>query len=183
MMKQFLAGIGVLACLTSPALAVDSVSIEVGNSFNSDDADTDMARVGVQWNWDKRWELSENWFIGGYWDLSLGYWHTSDRRDDHNVVDVGFTPTFRLQRTSEVSGVVPYAEFAIGAHYLSDKDITDGDRLSTNFQFGDHVGFGLLFGEQSRYDLSYRVQHLSNGGIDHPNPGINFNQLRFQVHF
>ena len=173
----------ILACWASSAAAVDGVSIEVGNSFSSGSAETDMARIGVQWKWDKQWEISEHWFIGGYWDLALGYWHTSDRLDDHEVIDLGITPVFRLQRATSVSGVIPYAEFAIGAHLLSDKDITDSDRFSTNFQFGDHIGLGLLFGENGRYDLSYRIQHLSNAGIDHPNPGINFHQVRAQFNF
>ena len=173
----------ILLAMTMPAHAIDGVSFEAGTSFSSDDADTDMGRIGVEWNWDKTWQISENWVIGGYWEASLGYWHTSDRRDDHEVIDLGFTPVFRLQRAGPVSGVTPYAEFAVGAHLLSDKDITDSDHFSTNFQFGDHIGFGVRFGERGQYDLAYRMQHLSNAGIDHPNPGINFNQLRFQYNF
>ena len=39
------------------------------------------------------------------------------------------------------------------------------------------------FGERYRYDLSLRLQHLSNGGLAHPNPGINFLQMRLAYHF
>jgi lipid A 3-O-deacylase len=31
-----------------------------------------------------------------------------------------------------------------------------------------------------RYDVSLRVQHLSNGGLRDPNPGINFVLVRLQ---
>ncbi|HYL90521.1 MAG TPA: acyloxyacyl hydrolase, partial [Burkholderiales bacterium] len=31
-----------------------------------------------------------------------------------------------------------------------------------------------------RYDVSMRLQHLSNAGIKNPNPGVNFLQVRFQ---
>ena len=34
-----------------------------------------------------------------------------------------------------------------------------------------------------RYDASVRFQHLSNGGLVQPNPGINFVQLRLAYHF
>ena len=42
---------------------------------------------------------------------------------------------------------------------------------------------GYRFGAKGAFDLSYRYQHLSNGGIKHPNNGVNFNQIRLQYHF
>jgi hypothetical protein len=65
---------------------------------------------------------------------------------------------------------------------LSHTQIGD-KRLSTAFQFGDHLGFGYRFGARSAFDLGYRYQHLSNGSIKRPNPGINFHQVRLQYHF
>ena len=35
----------------------------------------------------------------------------------------------------------------------------------------------------SNYQAGYRFQHLSNGGIKEPNPGINFSQLYLQYNF
>ncbi len=172
----------ILAATATTAQAVDSMSIEGGTSFSSRGDDTDMVRAGVQWDWGVKWFEHESWYLTGYWDLSLGYWHTDDKLDNHDVVDFGFTPTFRL-RSSATSGFIPYAEFAVGAHYLTDKDISDKRKFSTNFQFGDHIGLGFMFGDKGQYDLSYRLQHLSNASIDSPNPGINFNQIRFQYHF
>ena len=55
--------------------------------------------------------------------------------------------------------------------------------FSSNFQFGDHVAGGVRFGDKGQYDVQLRLQHLSNGGIKHPNPGINFAILGFQYHF
>ncbi|MDP1996021.1 MAG: acyloxyacyl hydrolase, partial [Gallionella sp.] len=46
-----------------------------------------------------------------------------------------------------------------------------------------HVGVGARFGDRRQFDLGYRFQHLSNGGIKKPNQGINFNQIRFAYHF
>jgi hypothetical protein len=56
-------------------------------------------------------------------------------------------------------------------------------RFSTAFQFGDHLAIGYRFGGKGQYDLSWRFQHLSNGGIKQPNDGIDFFQARFQYHF
>jgi hypothetical protein len=172
----------VILLATTTAHAVDSVSIEAGRSFGGRGDDTNMGRIGVQWDWNVKWFDQGSWYLTGYWDLSLGYWNTDDTLDDHDVVDIGITPTFRL-RSAATSGFAPYVELAVGAHYLSDKDISDRRRFSTNFQFGDHIGLGFMFGDKGQYDLSYRLQHLSNASIDSPNPGINFNQIRFQYRF
>jgi len=49
-------------------------------------------------------------------------------------------------------------------------------KLSTAFQFGDHVGIGYVF--QNNLDLGLKVQHFSNGSIKQPNQGINFGVVR-----
>ena len=57
------------------------------------------------------------------------------------------------------------------------------ENFGSSFQFGDHIGAGVRFGDKGRYDVGYRYQHLSNAGIKEPNQGINFHQLRLQYHF
>jgi lipid A 3-O-deacylase len=81
------------------------------------------------------------------------------------------------------SSISPYVEGAIGFHLISPVRLEESRGFSTAFQFGDHIGAGARFGEHGRYDLGLRFQHLSNAGIKKPNNGINFTQLRFQVHF
>ena len=101
------------------------------------------------------------------------------RNGEDTIYDVGLTPVFRLEGTAPGSA---YFEAAIGFHLLSDLQIDHDRPFSTRFQFGDHIGVGRRFGPRERYDLSLRLQHLSNGGIRRPNPGIDFLQLRFQYH-
>ena len=132
-------------------------------------------RVGAQWDWQSKWLQGPEYHVGGYWDLQLGQWKGAS-----NITDLGLTPTFRLQRND---GLGAYAEAAIGFHYLSGKNITTAKQFSTNFQFGDHIGAGYRFGDKGKYDLSLRLQHLSNGGIKKPNPGVNLTLVRFQYHF
>jgi len=164
------------ALAAAPAHAIDGVSVEIG----SGDA-VDMARVGVQWDWKKRWFQGANWHLGGYWDVAAGYWHRGDvRAGEHGeIVDLGITPVFRIQPNGLVG---PYLEAAIGFHLLSHSSIGDR-RMSTAFQFGDHLGVGYRFGARGSYDLGYRYQHLSNASIKRPNPGINFHQIRLQYNF
>ncbi|MCC6531945.1 MAG: acyloxyacyl hydrolase [Burkholderiales bacterium] len=164
------------------ARAVDGISLELGSS-DSSNASVDMGRIGLQWNWGKRWALGPNWHIGGYWDLSFGHWsNDSPMRTNSSVSDLGFTPVFRVQQTNP-GALSPYAELGIGVHWLSHTSVSTERRFSTQFQFGDHVGIGLRFGQRQAFDLGYRYQHLSNAGIKHPNQGINFHQVRLQYHF
>jgi lipid A 3-O-deacylase len=45
------------------------------------------------------------------------------------------------------------------------------------------AGVGVQFGSRQQYLAGYRFQHISNGGIKEPNPGINFSQLYLQYNF
>jgi lipid A 3-O-deacylase len=140
-----------------------------------------MGRIGLQWDWNRRWLQTTNWHVGGYWDLALGQWHKRNVAPGQNddVTDLGITPVFRVQR-NDLQG--PYIEAGIGAHLLSRSDIGN-KQLSTRFQFGDHIGIGYRFGDKGQFDLGYRFQHLSNAGIKRPNPGINFSQVRLTYRF
>ena len=168
----FAAGTGLAG---ATAAAVDGVAAEAGQGDG-----TDMGRLAVQWDWTQRWLQGSNWHLGGYWDLGLGYWRRDAApRQNGSIADLGLTPVFRLQR-NDLQG--PYVEAAIGFHYLSRTQIGD-KRLSTRFQFGDHLGVGYRFGARQAWDVGYRYQHLSNAGIKRPNNGINFHQVRLQYHF
>ena len=163
--------------LSAPrAMAVDGMAVEAGGGDG-----TDMARIAVQWEWNKRWFQGANWHVGGYWDLGLGYWRRDDARAGENeeILELGLTPVLRLQR-NDLAG--PYLEAGIGAHLLSKTSIGD-KRLSTQFQFGDHIGLGYRFGAKGAWELGYRYQHLSNASIKKPNDGINFHQVRVQYRF
>lgn len=175
----FIIAASYVACLAAlPAYALDGASLSLGSGDG-----TDMVRAGLQWNWQRRWFDSGSWYLGGYWDFSVGYWHDhGSAGDNQNIVDLGATPVFRFQR-NVTSGVAPYVEGAIGVHLLSHTYVDAGRRFSTGFQFGDHLGVGMVFGPRQQYDLAYLFQHLSNGGIRNPNNGINFNQIRFAYHF
>jgi lipid A 3-O-deacylase len=166
----------VAATLSAPAFAIDGFSVEAGRGEG-----IDMGRIGVQWDWNRQLLKLSDWQLGGYFDLAIGQWHHGDAAagQNDNITEIGLTPVFRLEGTSRVG---PYLEAAIGFHLLSHTQIAD-KRLSTAFQFGDHLGFGYKFGARNAFDLGYRFQHLSNGSIKRPNPGVNFHQIRLQYHF
>ena len=181
-MPRAIAVVAVLLLANPAAHAIDSMSVELGTS-DSSNASVDLVRLGVQWNWAKRFDLGPNWHVGGFWDLSAGYWNNdSRRRTSSGLADVGFTPVLRLQPTNP-GGFAPYLEAGSGAHLLSKSSVSDERRLGTLFQFGSHLGVGVRFGTKQAFDLAYRYQHVSNASIKHPNDGINFHLLRLQYHF
>jgi lipid A 3-O-deacylase len=157
--------------LPAPARALDGIAAELGYGD-----ELGMWRVALQWEWKTKWPAGSRWQVGGYWDLAAGAWYTEGAR---TLYDVGLTPVFRFERAARPS---PYFEAAIGFHQISELRISADKLVGTNFQFGDHVGAGIRFGDRGSYDLGVRLQHLSNGGIRKPNPGVDFLQLRLQYH-
>ena len=176
-------GLAAALLLANPAAhAIDGMSLEVG-ADGSSNANVDLVRVGVQWNWAKRFALGSDWHVGGFWDLSLAYWdNDSPHRTNSALADIGFTPVFRLQQTNP-GQLAPYLEAGVGAHLLSQSSVDTERRFGTLFQFGSHLGVGMRFGAKQAYDIAYRFQHLSNASIKDPNQGINFHLLRLQYHF
>jgi lipid A 3-O-deacylase len=175
-LNAFAAGC-VMAALHSASHAADSASFEFATGNK-----TQMARIATQWKWGRQWKRSHGVHIGGYWDASLAHWrgrrHQNIEGRSQHITSIGITPVFRIQHDT-LKGF--YAEAGIGAHYLSGKYDNNGDELSTNFQFGDHIGMGYIF--QNNLDLGLKLQHFSNGGIKDPNDGVNFAVVRISYPF
>ncbi len=174
--QLLLGGLGIAITLYSTtALATrDGVAFEVGEGDH-----TDMARISIDHSWDKKWFTNHAWSLGGYWDFSVGKWNPhAASGGNHEVNDYSITPVWRVSPTQSNSSFIPFMELGVGAHYITNHDIYADRQMSTNFQFGDHVGAGVTLGQQHDWDVMVRFQHLSNAGIQNPNPGINFLQLR-----
>ncbi len=171
-----------LFALATPAGAVDGASFSAGWD-NSSNANVDLYRVGLQWDWNKRWLENGNWHLGGYWDLQAGYWDNSSAdKTNSGLAELAFTPVFRIQQTQRGS-FSPYLELGVGAHLLSETSVSTERRFSTAFQFGSHAGIGARFGPKNAFDVGYRYQHISNASIKKPNNGINFHILRLGYWF
>ncbi len=167
----------------SPAVqAVDGLAVEGGHS-DSSNVNVNLYRISAQWDWKKKLIEFGSWHLGGYWETTFGYWdNNSNGAWNGQIYDIGFTPVFRLQ-PNNLKGFSGYVEAAVGLHVLSHASINNERQFGSAFQFGDHVGLGMRFGQNGQFDLGYRYQHLSNGGIKDPNQGINFHQIRLQYHF
>ncbi|AKU23545.1 acyloxyacyl hydrolase [Massilia sp. NR 4-1] len=141
-----------------------------------------MVRVGVTSNWDKRWFESNGKQLSGYWDASFGAWRGKQYRnipgEHQNLVDIGFTPVFRWENANKKGFFV---EGGIGVHLLSKLYDNNDDKLSTAFQFGDHIGVGYVF--DNKWEVTAKVQHYSNGGIKKPNSGVDYVMLKAAYNF
>jgi lipid A 3-O-deacylase len=126
-------------------------------------------------SWETKWSLGDGWALGGYWEFSVGGWQDKER-----VSAIGAMPVFRIERT--YGSVVPYLDGAVGLNLLSQVDAT-GRVAASRLERADHLGAGLRFGEQRRHELGLRLQHLSDGGVARPSPGMVFGQVRYQYNF
>jgi len=136
---------------------------------------------GATWNW--RWSRQYSFLTAsGFFEADIGRWTT----DEHGVyssawaTQLGLTPVIRLQPSGLVHDWL--LEVGVGANYIVPLYRTGHKRFSTEFNFGDHIGIGRLFGAHQQHELVLRLQHFSNAGIEHPNPGENFVQLRYAHH-
>ena len=156
---------------------IDSVSAEYATG-----AKVRMVRVGIQSDWSQRWFQSNGTHLSGYWDASVSVWRGNQFQNipgkKQNLTDIGFTPVLRFERDDKQGF---YAEGGIGVHRLSDLYNNDDNRLSTRFQFGDHIGFGYVF--DNKWELGAKIQHFSNGGYKKPNSGVNFVEVKAGYHF
>lgn len=157
--------------------AADSASVEFASGNK-----TQMLRIGSQWMWNDKWWQSNGTHIGGYWDLTLAQWRENNYKNNTNahqdLTSVGITPVIRFQHDSKIGF---YTEAGIGLHLLSDTYNNNGRILLGNVQFGDHVGIGYVF--KNNWDISFKFQHFSNGGIKQPNDGVNFSILKISHTF
>lgn len=157
------------ALVLSPILAhaVDSGSVEFGTGNR-----TQMIRVGLQSDWSDQWWAGNGSHLGGYWNYDLAQWRGNRYQNipdqTQNITDIGITPVFRYQMDGRVG---PFFEAAIGAHILSDLYDNNGRKLSTRFEFGDHLAVGY---QAADWAGTLKIQHFSNGGIKHPNYGVNW---------
>lgn len=120
--------------------------------------------------------------LRGYWDIYLSRWSfdSPDGGRDSSTL-LGVTPTLRLWPNP---GHSPWFwEAGIGATLASQRYHTPQREFSTRFNFASHLGLGLQLGEQGQHEVLLRLQHVSNAGLKEPNPGENFLQLRYALHY
>jgi hypothetical protein len=145
-------------------------------------SETKTLVLGAVWGWG--WQRRTSWgTFSGYWEASFGRWSSSKREADGSawVTQLGLTPVLRLYPEHWAAGW--FLEGGIGANLLLPVYQNADKSFSTTFNFGDHLGIGRRFGRDFKHEWVLRIQHFSNAGIKHPNPGEDFLQIRYSRHF
>lgn len=75
-----------------------------------------------------------------------------------------------------------YLEFGFSPTLLSDATVDDRS-LGGHLHFTSSLSIGRYFGNSDQYSVAVRAQHVSNGGLDSRNPGIDVVGLRFAWEF
>jgi hypothetical protein len=114
------------------------------------------------------------------WIARASYWNAEHPRPfGKHLWDVSLMPTLRLAPRAHGT-LQPFVEAAVGAHLLSTTHI-DNRPMSTAFQFGEQLALGVKLPGRVPLAISLRGEHVSNGGIKEPNPGVTFLGLRVQL--
>lgn len=136
--------------------------------------------VGLRWPWNDAPGIRTSrlsWKI----EATVGVWRSfgAGGTDERPVsLQLGLTPAavwaFR-------SGW--FLEAGVGLNAVAPRYRAGNRRFGTRLNFGDHVAWGLRFGEGQRHVLQLRVEHFSNAGLRKPNPGEDFAQIRYAWRF
>jgi lipid A 3-O-deacylase len=137
--------------------------------------------LGLVWDPNLTWWQIGDWHFSLIGEAHVAWWHTDEGNVHENIGEIGVTPIIRF--IDGAGAIRPYVEAGAGIRVLTSPRISTDLTLSTAFQFAPMAGVGLQFGSRQQYEAGYRFQHISNGGIKEPNPGINFHQLYLQYNF
>ncbi|MCD2512439.1 acyloxyacyl hydrolase [Comamonas endophytica] len=120
--------------------------------------------------------------ITGHWDLFASHWSSRMANDDRQRSYVfGVLPTLRWRGDQGRSAW--FAQVGTGLALATKRYQSHEKHFSTRYNFGTHLAVGANFGAQREHEIMLRIEHYSNAGIKHPNPGEDFLQLRYARRF
>ncbi len=162
-------------CLFSSGVDTDKLtfSLDAGS-----DNTTDQLRLGLGADWKEAIYEAPSWEIVGRLEGSLHRWSSTlkNPKNDSGYI-IGLTPVFHYQPKNH--RYTPFIEMGGGPHLLS--DITIGNEYkTTQFQFGAIFGIGV---KNENFEIGYRYLHISNAGIERPNPGTDFQDIHVGYYF
>ena len=165
------------SAIAQRGLTPATVFIQAGSARHTHEIST-----GVTWDWARQWTVGGG-SLSGYYETSISEWSypDTDGRRSAWLGQVGLIPVFRYRPAGGTAAW--FMEGGVGITFTTTLYETERKRFSTSFNFGDHIAVGRNFGERREHEISLRVEHFSNAGIKHPNPGENFLQIRYSYRF
>ena len=126
----------------------------------------------VNWNLPWLWDLGKDWRLQTRLDFSGGW--LGKRSSNAAIGTVG--PTLVLSR-----GRLPLSFEAGSGPTLLSRDTFPSSDLGSKLQFSTFVG--LIWDFAKHWRLGYRFDHISNGGLSSPNPGLRMHLLGLSYRF
>lgn len=143
-----------------------------GDGGPFDDLDQQSVFVDFRLPW--QWSAGDNVTITPRLTLTAGRFTS----DSENRAFGSLGPTFRFE--SDRSRIPMFLDLGISPTVIDGAQYGDRD-LGTSFNFTSHVAFGLRFGRHRQAHVSLRYQHISNGGTNSTNPGVDMIGIEFVI--
>lgn len=117
-----------------------------------------------------------------YWELSVNFWEFgADNQHDTNYA-LALSPVISKQFATIADKYPLKWEFGIGVSLINDT-IFAGKDIGSHYQFEDRLGLVLEFDDNLKQSVAIRYMHYSNGGLNDKNPGMDFLNLSYAMHF
>ncbi len=139
-----------------------------GGKFNGLTQQALFADFSLPW----RWTTWKNVSIAPRLTVEAGRFESGS---EHRSF-ASFGPSIRL--TSDARRVPLFVDFGISPTVIDGSQYGDND-FGTSFNFTSHVALGLRFGRTKRQIVKLRYQHISNGGTNNNNPGVDMVGIDF----
>ena len=155
-----------LFTIASTARATDQQWIEAGARFGFSKTvhgeDFNQLEIATTWRLPWSWTLDSGWILDSRINASAGVLHGGG--DSAAIVTTG----------PGLAWISPSQQYTVEAGFISPTLISrhefgDAD-LGGSLQFTSFIGLNSRIGKQTT--ASFRVQHMSNGGIYDHNPGL-----------
>jgi hypothetical protein len=100
---------------------------------------------------------------------------------EKTIYGFDITPVLLKWNFTGPRGMIPY--FEVGAGMLITSDDVPEQTFPFNFTPQAGFGFHILTGPKQAFTIGFRYMHISNGGLESPNPGINTIQVLAGYHW
>lgn len=171
------AAVAALAVLAAVPAAAEEAGLEVFVQHGSN-GHGDYDRTGLALAFAPVWSSrAEGWQATLRPAIELAHYRYPDHADD-NLSQVGGLALLRVHMGQ--GRLRPYAELGLGLALFSGTRLGRKD-IATHYQFSEHLGLGLAFGE--RWRMGWRMSHYSNADIKAPNHGLDVHQLVLSARF
>ena len=149
-----------------------SVGLRGGPSFNAPSRRFDQVEAFADYDLPWQWKFYSDWRLQPRLDVSGGWLNG----DDTTAFVSSAGPILELRHAKFPLAI----EAGFSPTFISRARYGDTN-LGNRLQFTSHIGLEWYLTEH--ISAGIRFQHMSNGGLGHPNPGLNSEMLALSYHF